>query len=452
MSLRLIALLLPFLALPRAASADDVAFKPVVTRSVAANRIAETPDYAHALGQEANWLVGGLESRTRYERRWEDYNTPSLLSDDALVTRNLLFLSVRGPLDPFRLAFELEDSRRFFSDRPNNPNIENGLEVLQAYLQLHFDEGIGGQPLSLSAGRMSFDWVDRRLLARNRNRNALSAFDGLRLRAGDDTSPWEVDVIAFRPVERNADEFDQSNENALLAGVAGYWRAWSPWVVLEPFWLWLDQDGSRLIPLQRQLHSFGLHAFGQWGERSAWDYDLSFVAQTGTTQERSHHAWAAHVEAGHTWATAWKPRLALWLNYASGDNDPADNTNEHFDPLFGATYAFYGFSGYFSWQNMVNPALRLSFQPFPKLRCECVHRAFWLADSNDAWVRGLRRDPSGASGNFIGQESNLRIVWQVTQNFEIDFAYARLFPGSFVANSGPSPISDFLQIAGTLRF
>lgn len=452
MSFRPEALLLTLFAALPAASEPEAAFKPVVTRSVAANRIAETPDYAHVLSQEANWLVGGLESRTRYERRWEDYNTPLLLSDDALVTRNLLFLSLRGPLDPLRLTVELEDSRRFFSDRPNNPNIENGFEVLQAYVQLHFEDSLGAAPLNVSLGRMSFDWVDRRLLARNRNRNALSAFDGVRLRAGDDTTPWEIDAIAFRPVERNTEDFDQANDDALLAGVAGYWRAWSPWVILEPYWLWLDQESSRLFPLQRDLHSFGLHAFGQWGATSAWDYDLSFVAQTGTTQGQAHRAWAAHVEAGHTWSTAWKPRLALWLNYASGDDHPEDTGNEHFDPLFGATFAFYGFSGFFSWQNMVNPSLRLSFQPASRLRCELCYRAFWLADSNDAWVRGLRRDATGASGSFIGQELDLRLVWQVARQFEIDLAYAHFHPGGFVDNTGDAPPSHFLQIAGTLRF
>ncbi|WP_461783711.1 hypothetical protein [Prosthecobacter sp.] len=34
------------------AQADSAPFKPVITRSVAANRIAEKPDYAHALSAE----------------------------------------------------------------------------------------------------------------------------------------------------------------------------------------------------------------------------------------------------------------------------------------------------------------------------------------------------------------------------------------------------------------
>jgi len=427
-------------------------FKPVTSRSVGVSRTASAPDYSHPFSEEAAWLDFGVESRTRYEYRWKDYSSLGLLTDDALVTRNLLYLGVRNALDPLRISVELEDSRRFLSDRPDNPNIENEFEVLQAYVQLHFEDAIGGAPLSLSFGRMVFDWADRRLISRNRNRNTISAFDGLRLRLGDENAPWEIDAIAVRPVERNVEDPDESGDNATLYGIAGYWRGWSPHVVLEPYWLWLDQNEIRGIPIQRDLHTFGLHAFGQWGEKSAWDYDLSLAGQWGRTQGREHRAGAIHLESGYTWSTAWKPRLAFWLNYASGDQNAADDSNERFDPLYGATYAFYGYSSYFAWQNMINPALRLSIAPAKNLKCELIHRAIWLASDTDVWVRSLRRDNTGGSGTYVGQETDVRLIWQVCQNFDIDLAYAHFFPGSFVDNTGLSPQSDFVQIAGTLRF
>jgi hypothetical protein len=453
-SSRALRLALPFLvsvlALP--AAEPPAAFKPITTRSVAANRIAEKPDYAHSFSDDVNWLDFGLESRTRYEYRWNDYSTPGLLTDDALVTRNFLYLGIKNALDPLRFGVELADSRRFLSDRVDNPNIENELEVLQAYVQLHFDNVIGDAPLNLSFGRMAFDWADRRIISRNRNRNTISAFDGLRLRLGDENAPWEIDAIAVRPVDRNVEDLDESSDNATLYGIAGYWRGWSPHVVLEPYWLWLDQDETRGIPIQRDLHTFGLHAFGQWGKKSAWDYDLSLAGQWGKTQGRDHRAWAAHIESGYTWSTAWKPRLGFWLNYASGDQNATDGSNERFDPLYGATYAFYGFTSYFALQNIINPSVRLSFAPAKKLKCELIHRAIWLASDTDAWVRGLRRDNTGGSGTYVGQETDVRLVWQVCKNFDIDLAYAHFFPGSFVNATGASPQSDFVQIAGTLRF
>lgn len=158
------------------------------------------------------------------------------------------------------------------------------------------------------------------------------------------------------------------------------------------------------------------------------------------------------METGYTFANAWKPRLALWLNYATGDRDPDDGSNQRFDPLFGASYAFYGYTSYFSWQNTINPALRLSFAPSKSIKCEICHRGIWLDSANDVWGKAARRDKTGGSGSYVGQETDARIGWQVCKNFDIDIAYAHFFPGSFVEQSGASPQSDFVQIAATIRF
>ena len=436
-------------------SVKEEAFKPIITRSVAANRIAEIPSYTHELGNDVNWLEFGMESRTRYEYRWDDYGSLDLLTDDALVTRNLLYVGIKHALDPFRLVAEMEDSRRFMSDRIDNPSLEDHWEPLQAYGQLYFDDVFGTAPFSLSFGRMAFDAVDRRLISRNRNRNTINAFDGLRLRLGDEVAPWEVDLFATRPVERTLggiDSLDKSSGDAMFYGITGYWRKWSPNIVLEPYWLWLDQDQFLGLPLSKNLHTFGLHAYGQWGSEKAWDYDLSVAGQVGSAQELDQRAWAAHVETGYTFANAWKPRLALWLNYATGDRDPDDGSNQRFDPLFGASYAFYGYTSYFSWQNTINPALRLSFAPSKSIKCEICHRGIWLDSANDVWGKAARRDKTGGSGSYVGQETDARIGWQVCKNFDIDIAYAHFFPGSFVEQSGASPQSDFVQIAATVRF
>jgi len=439
------ALALLIAALP--AAEPNQTFKSITTRSVAANRTAERPDYAHDFSRA---LSIGLESRTRYETHQDDY-TQGLLSDDALVTRNLLYLSIQKALDPLRFAVELQNSRRFFSDLPDVPNLENHLEPLQAYAQLYFDHALGGAPLSLSAGRLAFDWADRRLISRNRNRNTINAFDGFRLRLGDENAPWEIDAIAVRPVTRSATQLDESADDLMLYGLAGYWRGWSPHVVLEPYWLWLDQREAPTA-LRRNLHTFGLHTFGQWGRSSAWDYDVSLAGQWGETGSQTHRAYATHLEIGRTWASAWKPRLAAWLNYATGDRNATDAANQRFDPLFGATYSFYGYSSYFSLQNMLNPTFRLSFQPHKNLKCEVMHRAIWLASDTDAWVKANRRDATGSSGRFVGQEFDARLVWQLSSSCDLDMAYAHFFPGDFTQNTGASPAANFLQIAATVRF
>jgi hypothetical protein len=105
------------------------------------------------------------------------------------------------------------------------------------------------------------------------------------------------------------------------------------------------------------------------------------------------------------------------------------------------------------WQNLVNPALRFSFQPRKSVRFEVMYRTFWLASASDQWARGAnRRDPSGQGGSFVGQEVDARLVWQISRHFDIDAAYAHFIPGRFVHSTGPSPDADFFQVAATLRF
>ena len=140
------------------------------------------------------------------------------------------------------------------------------------------------------------------------------------------------------------------------------------------------------------------------------------------------------------------------MNYASGDRDPLDGNSGQFDQLYGASFAFYGYTSYFNWQNMINPAMRLSFQPNKALRCEIIHRGVWLASDRDAWPRASRSDPTGGSGRYVGQELDLRTAWQLTEHLEIEAVYAHFFPGAFVEATGASPDSHFGYLAATIRF
>lgn len=448
--------------LPVAAAENPAPFNPVTTRAIGANRTADRPEYAHLLQETArtngwsaiesvDWLDAGVSSRLRYEIRDNDYRTPNLVSDDALFSQTLVYLGVHDVIDPLRFAGEFEDARRMMSEQPKIPNEANYTEVLQAHADLHFDNVVNDQPLTAMAGRMTFDAVDRRLIARNRFRNAITAFDGFRVRLGQERKPWEVDAFALRPVNRDVENFDESFNNAWLYGVTGYWRAASPGIEIEPYWLYLDQYARQGIPLQRHLNTFGVHAFGRW-DAGKWDYDVSLAGQVGETRNLPTRAWAAHAEVGYSWKLPWKPRLGAWMNYASGDRDPTDGVQQRFDPMFGANFAFYGYSGYFSWQNLMDPAVRFSVQPTERLRAELIYRSYWLASDKDAWVRGLRIDPTGNSGSFIGQELDLRVSYPIWRFFEVEVVYAHFFPGEFVANTGPDPQSDFTYLQGTIRF
>jgi hypothetical protein len=456
-SLRFSAFLLLTLSSQGLRAADPA--PPLVTKAAAANRVSATPDYVKPLSESAkawevpaweplDWLDFGVDSRLRYEFRDQDYRTADLISEDVLYSRALVYLGIREVIDPLRFGLEFQDSRRFFSDRPESANEANHTEILQAYGELYFGDTLGGEPISARFGRMNFDSGDRRLVSRNRYRNAINAFDGARLRIGEDASDFELDTFAFRPVTRSVSALDESSDEAWLYGVNGYLRGWSPAIVLEPYYFLTDQQTGA----EKHLHTTGLHGYGLIAG-TGWDYDWNVAGQWGDSGGREHRAWAGHLEIGHTWSQhAWKPRLGAWIDYASGDRDPADDRSERFDSLYGDSWAHYGYQSYFVWQNQIQPALRLAFQPSAKLRCEMFLRSAWLASERDLWVVARRGDPTGASGRHVGEEIDLRASWKVNRSLEIEAVYSHFFPGGLVAGTGQSPDTAFGYVAAMFRF
>lgn len=47
-------------------------------------------------------------------------------------------------------------------------------------------------------------------------------------------------------------------------------------------------------------------------------------------------------------SAGWKPRLALWFNYATGDRHADDGKSQRFDSLYGDNFSFYSYAGYFT--------------------------------------------------------------------------------------------------------
>ncbi len=461
----------------RAARAEDVAqgneavktknkadkHETVNCRAFGARQETEPPSYvkpmsehgkAHGISglEDLDWLDFGLQHRIRLEFRDDYYYRDEPENgDEQLLMRSRLYMGFRGICDPLRFGFELEDSRQFMSDFAEDNRDVNEADILQLFGELYFANAFGEQsPLRLQVGRMSFDCVDRKLVARNRFRNTTNAYDGFRLRLGNVTNDWQVDAFAVMPVERRLRQMDRADEERWLYGVVGSWRRWSGVITVEPYYLILDEDRKDEKRVDREIHTMGLHAFGPVGD-TRFDYDIDVALQFGRSGSEKHRAVAAYGEFGYSFQHSWKPRLSLSGTYGSGDGSPDDDISERFDRLFAANH-FRSTSDLFNWQNTINPKVRLEFRPLEKLRVDCAYGAYWLASDADAWVVPGRRDSEGDSGDFVGQEVELRARYAFSSHAVLEAGYSHFIPGPFVENTGAADDSDFLYVAWTFVF
>ncbi|NBO18665.1 MAG: hypothetical protein EBV03_05435, partial [Proteobacteria bacterium] len=146
-----------------------------------------------------NWLEGGLELRERLEVRDGDLRRNVQTNDSPLLQRSRLYVGVKEILDPLRFTVELQDSRRWFSDFVTDDRDYDQLDILQGYGELHFKDALGKDaPVRLRAGRMSFEVLDRRLIARNEWRNTTNSFQGFRALIGQQKNVWDLDMFALQ--------------------------------------------------------------------------------------------------------------------------------------------------------------------------------------------------------------------------------------------------------------
>ena len=245
--------------------------------------------------------------------------------------------------------------------------------------------------------------MDRRLLARNEWRNTTNTFDGVRVTVGRQEAPWQVDVLALKPVRRLLSGFDHTDDSQWLVGAVGDWRRWSRIVTMQPYYLRLTREATSATLVERDVHTVGVRSHGLAG-RSGWDWDVDAAQQFGKDGSRDHRASAivvedrlhdaprveATVERGVSSARpATRTRLTPGCNASSGCSASPARSRP-------ATTS--------SGRTCAAPKLRVELTPTARLRIDAGVSSYWLDSPTDRWNAAGLRDPSGRSGTAIGVE------------------------------------------------
>lgn len=465
----------------------------VERRSYGTQKETEPPRYVKQLNKtwlkdydalaDVDWLDIGLEYRARYEHRDNDFRRARENIDDPILLRTRAYVGLKNILDPFRFAVEVQDSRRNNSNytRSNDTRDVDKADFIQAYLELYYKDSIFGKddlgnsrPFWIRGGRLAWESLDRRLIARNEWRNTTNTFQGVRANIGEKKNDWQLEAFAVQPVQRFTEKLDEVDHSQNFYGVIGDWRRWSEYVTIQPYYFLLRQNGDDVVndangislsdrrtytPAQqsqaridREIHTGGIRVFGVV-PGTQWDYDASYVKQWGKQQRFinnvigyvnvDHEAYAYNGEVGYTVKHPWKPRFSASYGVASGDkttaagNDFSDNGR--FDRLFGFARPWSN-NDYIQMENIRAAKVRVEFDPqVPYLTNVKVDTGFsWyqLDDATDRWNAGANlRDRTGSSGRDLGKEYDLRVRFPINQYAALNLGYAHFWAGDFVQDA-----------------
>jgi hypothetical protein len=414
------------------------------------------PATAQGAPPAAESLDFSVSTRLRYEAIT---NPPraGLDSDESLANlRTILHGSYRR--GAVSVVAELWDSRVYGegADTPVTTGEGNAAELVQAYVGI--EHRFGAAKIAARVGRMTLNIASRRLVAADDYRNTTNGYTGVAVdltsRGGMTGTVIYVLPQQRRPddpaaVRRNAVAIDRESVDLVLwGGTIAQADALGPLAIEGSFYHLGERDTPGRPTRDRRLDTHGGRVFREPG-RGKPDVEIEGFYQSGSISTAtttgaprlSVSAWFIHGDAGYTFAGAWKPRVAIEYDFASGDR--AGGSYGRFDTLFGMRRADLAPSGLYNAvarTNISTPGVRLEVVPSKRVDAFLGYRAMWLAERTDAFSTTSVRDARGAAGSFAGHQIDSRLRWWIKPEalrFEADAVV--LAKGRFLVDAPNAP-------------
>ncbi len=402
--------------------------------------------YVPLSGDGKVWASFGGQLRLRTET-WSNFGFGPANDDTYLLSR----LRLHGDLHiGENLRFFAEGKSALATDR-DLPGGRRGLDVdeldlLQAFAELTvpLNEKL---TLRVQGGRQMLLFSKQRLVSPLDWSNTMRSWDGVLATVSAEV--WKVTGFwtRFAPIQKY--EFNDSTDDDQLYGLYATGKCMDCDITFDAYWLGRDRD-----PLGEERHTIG----GRIGGKlfSAFDYDLEGAYQFGDIGGLDIGAYMIASQFGYTFANCpAKPRLFLGVDYASGDDDPADGDSGTFSQLFPLGHAYLGYIDVVGRQNILDLSAGVSLTPFKKLTVSLTGHVFRRAEVNDAlYNAGAAVVRAGAPGTSrdVGGEIDLVVKYKLDRHTLLMVGYSHFFPGRFIEQTGSSKDIDFVYTSIQFTF
>ncbi|MEO0695400.1 MAG: alginate export family protein [Pseudomonadota bacterium] len=392
----------------------------------------------HALDLPETIRISG-ETRGRYESLDGQFRRGLQGSDQLLVFRSLV--QVEADAGPLTFGIELQDSRSYLGDdgTPLSNSFVDPLDFLQVYVASDAPGLLGpGSTTRLKLGRQTLSIGSKRQIERVDFANVIKSYTGL-YAVSENPSGDELHAFLTVLVGRFPTESDELEANVLAAdreqwgrrvwGIhyrkANFMPGIAPDIWGEVFAYGLQEvDRGDVQTTNRNYVTPGFRVFSR-PRRGSWDLDIEASMRFGSrratsrpedTDDLSVTATQILARVGYTFDAPWQPRIALQYYLASGDNNPDDDQFDQYERLFGGRRTDLNntsIHGPLTPANLSAPGVRFDIKPGPRWDARLHYSAAFLASATDTFVIARLRDPTGASGTFMGHTLDARARYRL---------------------------------------
>jgi hypothetical protein len=384
-----------------------------------------------------SWLTIGSESRLRFEHYTNNqFGSASQPTESYLRFRTMPYISAN--LNPDVRVFVQNVTAYGTVPEPfKNPFVDQtGVDLLQGFVDWRIPVG-NENHLTFRAGRQVLLYGSGRLI--NAGPNIRTAFDG-------GLAEWEspnlqADLFIGRPVLPEIPSFDDHRDRTRRVSILYATRLFrqNPKAGMDFYYVGYANDANTFNQGtgRERRKTYGTRLFTSTGP---WYVDTEAIYQNGNFNGSPINAWATGTQGRYTFSDRrWSPWIGFRVDVISGDKDPRDPALQTFNAMF-PQGGHFGESGVIGPANLsdLNPALGLDLGSGWSLEFNCTF--FWRESLGDG-LYGIAANPyrsdSGSRARYIGTQPNAVLGWQVNRNLSFYGAYEVVFPGRFIADSGP---------------